>query len=140
MAPTPPRSPSLSAKKTAKKEPRTQKPVVEESPEVKAIQEAQAVKLRELTAISAMGDRLENFFRGGSYELLNQEILVPFEQEIVNTLKNPAFSIENKEQLYQFQAGLRVVNQIRERIERKIKAGLDARVQMVQLQQPSEDE
>lgn len=115
---------------------RTQKPQVEdESPEVKLILERQAVQIRDLEQEAVKGERMENFYRGGAYEILNAEILMPFEAEVVNTIKNPAFSIENREQLYQFQASLRVIQQIRERIEKKIRAGMDARAQILQIQE-----
>lgn len=121
------------AKKKGNRAPRTQKPLIEDQSEIKMIEDGQVAQVREWEKIAAAGERIDNFFRGGAYALLNDEILVPFEQEIVNSIKNPAFSIENREQLYQFQSSLRGIHQIRERIEKKIRAGMEARAELTQI-------
>ena len=86
------------------------------------------------------GERLEGMWKDGAYAILNQEIFLPFEQEVINCLKNPTFNIEDKGQLYQFQASLKAIGEIRRRWEARIKEGIDARIQLAQIQNTTQQE
>jgi len=119
---------------SVKKRQRKQVEPEPKDPDLVAIEERTAEEMRKLDVVARAGERLDTFFKGGGYQVLNEEILIPFETQIVNTIKNPTFSIENKEQMYQFQASLKAVQEIRQRIQDKIRIGIEARVQMIQIQ------
>ena len=126
---------SSQGKKAAPAVRRSQVGPKEPNPELEALLSRTKDEVQRLEKKARAGERLESMWKDGAYAIINEEILVPFETEIVNCLKNPNFDIENKGQLYQFQASLKAINQIRERWERRIKEGVDARIQIAQLQQ-----
>ena len=93
----------------------------------------------ELEKIAVAGERLNDWVKAGHFALID-EILKDFELQALNTLKNPEFSVEDKNQVYQLRALLQVSDYVRRTIDRKIDAGITARAQILQNSTPKEGE
>lgn len=80
--------------------------------------------------VSEAGDRLNEFYKTGSYDILNREVFEPIEREAFNTLKNPDFDPSNANMVYQLRALCQAIDKIRERIEQTISDGVAAKLKI----------
>lgn len=117
------------------KEPRRrQVPPQEPNPELETLNANQRAAQVEMEALARSGERLDRWVKDGHYNTLNEEILAPLEAQTINSLKSDEFDLENRAQLYEFRAALKLIGLIRERIQARITHGLAARVQLIQQQ------
>lgn len=115
------------------KEPRRRQVQPQEpNPELETLNANQRAAQADMEALARSGERLDRWVKDGHYGTFNEEILAHLEAQTINSLKSDDLDLENRGQLYEFRATLKIIALIRERIQARITHGLAARVQLIQ--------
>lgn len=84
---------------------------------------------RERLRVAQLGEKLEAFVESGAFDVFDEAILQPMEKESFEAFKTLAPG--SKDEIIQTQKMAQIVAEIRRRLEKKIRNGLDARQQIL---------